>query len=66
MSNIEHNRASANLRLLLKAANVFQCSLDDFLQVSFAAGNSNGSSYSLEEICGLLEKVQSKKESAAV
>lgn len=31
MSNIEHNRASANLRLLLKAANVFQCSLDDFL-----------------------------------
>lgn len=69
MSNIEHNRASANLRLLLKAANVFQCSLDDFLQVSFAVGNSNGSSYSsysLEEICGLLEKVQSKKESAAV
>lgn len=66
MSNIEHNRASANLRLLLKAANVFQCSLDDFLQVSFAAGNSNGSSYSLEEICGLLEKVQSKKERADV
>lgn len=42
MSNIEHGRVQVTLRLLLRMANVFQCRLDDFLEMSLRFADEKG------------------------
>ena len=61
LSNIENGRVTVNLRFLIRAANVFDCTLEVFFQlgaVETTKAETAYSSYSLEEVKQLLETLQ--------
>lgn len=61
LSNIENGRVTVNLRFLVRAANVFDCTLEVFFQlgaVETTKAETAYSSYSLEEVKQLLETLQ--------
>ena len=66
MSNIENGRVAVNLRLLLRAANLFKCKLDDIISGTFPdeeemAAETAAESYSAEEVRLLLKVLQVTK-----
>ena len=69
MSNIESGRVAVTLRLLMRVANLFACSLDDIISSSFsieeevaaAASAVQEESYSAEEVRLLLKMLQVSK-----
>lgn len=40
MSNVEHGRVNVSLRLLLRTANIFNCTVDDILHTGGTVKNS--------------------------
>ena len=66
VSNIENGRVAVNLRLLMRAANLFKCKLDDIISGTFPneeerAAEAAAGSYSSEEVRLLLKMLQVSK-----
>lgn len=66
LSNIEHGRVQISLKLLVRVANVMQCSLDDFFGTSPLGPPDQKpgelpDSYTAEEIGVLLQMLQGLK-----
>ena len=63
LCNIENGRVVVNLRLLMRAANLFKCKLDDIISGTFPneeerAAEAAAGSYSSEEVRLLLKMLQ--------
>ena len=66
LCNIENGRVAVNLRLLMRAANLFKCKLDDIISGTFPneeerAAEAAAGSYSSEEVRLLLKMLQLSK-----
>lgn len=66
LCNIENGRVVVNLRLLMRAANLFKCKLDDIISGTFPneeerAAEAAAGSYSSEEVRLLLKMLQVSK-----
>lgn len=64
MSNIEGGRVTVNLRILFRAANALDCTLDDFFKLAVTEPPKTAAEvreYSLEEVKTLLEILQAGK-----
>lgn len=66
LCNIENGRVAVNLRLLMRAANLFKCKLDDIISGTFPneeerAAEAAAGSYSSEEVRLLLKMLQVSK-----
>ena len=64
LSNIECCRVAVNFRVLLRAANALECTLDDLLQLEFTEPPRTVmevSDYSSAEVKGFLQKLQAGK-----
>lgn len=64
LSNIECCRVAVNFRVLLRAANALECTLDDLLQLEFTEPPRTVMEvreYSSAEVKGFLQKLQAGK-----
>lgn len=64
LSNIECCRVAVNFRVLLRAANALECTLDDLLQLEFTEPPRivmEVREYSSAEVKGFLQKLQAGK-----
>jgi putative transcriptional regulator len=62
LCNIENGRVVVNLRLLMRAANLFKCKLDDIISGTFPNEEERAAgSYSSEEVRLLLKMLQVSK-----
>lgn len=64
MSNLEHGRVNVSLRLLLRIANIFNCTVDEILHNSCASSSAvknTDDTYSAEAVHLLLTMLQKNK-----